>query len=1443
MSSKFVPYPTLDDKDFYEKIYKKKEFYDTKPPPLDSPDNQSNETISKLFPKDKDFKLQSGQSFLRNFISEATPYKGVLAFHGTGTGKCMKWGTKLLMYSGEIKEVQDLKVGDILMGDFSQKNIVTSLARGKDDMYEIIQESGESYAVNSEHILCLQREKPTMEEISLENNVVYYSVEYYDVYTRKIKCRIFNDKKEALHFRKNIIENTENVLEITVKDYLELPRKDKSFLKGYSTQVEFPQKEIEADPYLLGKWLVNKKLKSDNLITTIEKYNLEHNLHIPLEYKANTREIRLKLLSGLSIFKKNSYKIILDKDDLLGDILYLLRSLGFKIKKEKVNNKTVIHGIDADINSSLKPLTTKIKVKHIGVDNYYGFTLTGNGRYLLKDFTVTHNTCASIVIAERFHERVEKTGQKTIIIADPSIQNEFKKTIFNFEKEGMKKNPKQIVQCTGKTYALADHLKYMPSQKQEMYVSRMIKEFYDIFSRDGLKNKLQREISWNAKESSLRSEQIEKIKEIYSDRVIIVDEAHNRVDTAGQPDKFPTALKMIVQHAENVRLILMSATPMVNSPEDILVPINILRINDRRPVLDKRSIFKPNEDFTEGGEKLLRAGAKGYISYVRGGDPPRFPYKLIPSMSSVPSPKYFFNGDKIPENEKIKYTKVIKCEMNFFQFNTYNASLKSEIHSKMGGLLPGPSQAGNIVFPSPDEKVGVFGSSGYGNTSSNDHALVETRDSRGNTIYKYSSFSEGFLLRENISKYSAKFASVFDNIVSSTGISFVYSRFIPGGLTPLALMLEENGFEPAVITGKENKMMYSKTKKPSICYKCGKVKHDSKDHVWAPAKYAILTGSLDLTKVEFAKISGYINRKENMNGQLVKVLLGSKVSGEGIDFKRIRQVNILEPWHNQATIDQIEGRAIRNGSHKDLPPEQRNVEIFKYCIVPPSKLKNKNIREIETIDERDYRVSEDKDKKIKKVEYILKEIAIDCLFQKENNLRNIRRTIKLENSRGQIVNYVTGDAPYSRECDYKKTCNYKCEWEPGKKIDINRSTYGDEFSDLDIEKARVLLYEMYKENPIIDADLIFYNIKKKDPNLEDIYVYLALESLMKKDGDHSLKDQYGREGYLVERGNYYIFQPRSLADKNAPLIYKKTPLQTKQREIPFSYSDIQDMNKSKKILKFDGKEIFESKVGYFSEITKITEIYVKNKSYNDILMRMTFSMLSEKEELALLKYIVLEKKLTEFGKKVLEYYRNNNNIYEDKLLAIMVGEKCLQYGKSKSGKKKEGKWGICDPNVEAQMMSILRNDNYKLLWEKVPSEQKIREDEKIMRGDYLFIINQLNLRSKYIGVVEKKEEGDAKYFKILDFTNRSEINSVSKRKEVRGRVCQSLMVQKLRTILDDLEKEVKKLAMKNVKNSNLGSKKVSRQNTCILIEFLLRLLNKETDKVWFYDGKFDLDKN
>ena len=1141
----FIPYPNIENKNFQKKIYHKKEFQDTKPKKLPSPDNQSNETMKKLFPKDKDFKLQPGQQFLRNFISEKTPYNGIIVYHGTGTGK----------------------------------------------------------------------------------------------------------------------------------------------------------------------------------------------------------------------------------------------------------------------------------------------------------------TCAAISIAERFHSRVNKTGKKILLIVERSIQNEFFKTIFNPEKE-IRKKPRQIVQCTGRTYKLEKDSKYLSSKKKERLIKNMINDVYEIVGRNTIRNKVIAETGWDGNEETLNEIFIEKIKNMFSDRVIIVDEAHNRARTADSDDKFPSTLRVIVGNSNNTKLILMSATPMVNKPSDILVLLNLLRLNDNKPFIKTSSIFKKDGTFVKEGKKVLKEISKGYISYVRGGETPRFPYKIIPEESVVPKPKYLFNGEKIPEDKKIKYTKVIRCPMGLYQFNTYYQVLKSDIKSKVGGILSGTTQVSNIVFPSRT-KIGDYGSYGFGSSQSIDHSLIIKKDSFGNQIYQYSDFSKGFLLRKNINKYSSKFSKILDNILGSDGISFISSQYIQGGILPLSLMLEENGFEPAIITGREKSLLKSKTKKQTICYKCGKPKHKTTDHKWRPAKYVSLTGEQNLSIEEMAKISGYINRKENSNGELVKVLLGSSVAGEGIDFKRIRQVHILEPWYNEAKLDQIIGRAIRNGSHRDLPPEKRNVEVFKYCSVPPERLKVKEAM-IETLDEHKYRISEDKDKKIKGVEMIIKQVAVDCMFQRENNIRNINRTIKLENSRGKIINYIIGDKPFSRECNYLKSCTYKCDWEPKdiKDININKSTYSYEFAENDIENVINVLYNIYKKDTIVDIDTIF-KIVKKETKTDDIYIYISLEKLMDKNNDYSLQDKYGRIGYLVERGGLYIYQPLDLKNKNAPIIYKETPLKTKVKDISFSETNFRNNVNIKKYKEKPIEEIFVETFNKFNNNISILEKIVKVKNdIKNIILDMTLDSISDINTIGLLKYISTplykedsNSKKEEFKNIIYKYYCNNKNIYKNKddiVIMVMtnstVDSITYQWNSSKHGskKKKTKKWGMTDIELESKLKNQIKNLNLNNLWDKFPDI--ITKGDFISQSEYLSIINKSDIKSKYMATINADNSYRNKKIKIFDFITYSKNKDVvSKRKELRGRVCTTVDVPKLKIIQDNIIKEFKSL---NVE-ININTKKVPRSHLCLHIEFLLRILNEKTSLKWFFKSFFN----
>lgn len=288
-------------------------------------------------------------------------------------GKCLGKDTPVMMYDGSIIPVQYIKKHDKIMGDDSLPRNILSVCQGKEMLYRIKSKNG-AYVVNESHIL---------------------SLKYEDI-----------------------------IIDIPLKEYFKLPEQLKERMFGYKVTLDFIKKTVEVDPYTIGCWLGNVKniSKNDN--------------YIPRDYKYNSRNIRLNLLAGI-IDSQNGYIIAHPSELLIDDIIYVSRSLGFGAYKiyDGANYKTTLHGFGLDkIPVKLKHkdihlvdvINSKITIEQIGVGDYYGFTIDGNHRFLLGDFTVTHNTAMAIYI-------ICELKKKTLIIVHKEfLLDQWKERISQF---------------------------------------------------------------------------------------------------------------------------------------------------------------------------------------------------------------------------------------------------------------------------------------------------------------------------------------------------------------------------------------------------------------------------------------------------------------------------------------------------------------------------------------------------------------------------------------------------------------------------------------------------------------------------------------------------------------------------------------------------------------------------------------------------------------------------------------------------------------------------------------------------------------------------------------------------------------------------------------------------------------------------------------------------
>lgn len=355
------------------------------------------------------------------------------------SGKCLGKDTPVLMYDGTVKAVQDVEVGDVLMGPDSRHREVLSTTTGTGPMYEIIPNKGDSWTCNDAHILCLTGCNGT---------------------------RIHGKSKE-----------------ITVTEYLE----DLNGGKTYSDlwclfreSVDFPGSwgKIDIDPYLVGLWMGDGSVGSANITNsrqeirdycremaakfgllysemperregrTVTTYRIRFTTKlgtggavpggnkflnffsdrctvgrtktIPMEYLTASREDRLKLLAGIvdtdgdASNEKSCTTVTVTGEAYRDCLLHLCRGLGFASYTGRTTTHTCASGkistyYRVSINGDLSILPTRIKVfperqrtnrvsvtrfkvEAIGEGEYFGFTLDGDGRFLLGDFTVTHNT-------------------------------------------------------------------------------------------------------------------------------------------------------------------------------------------------------------------------------------------------------------------------------------------------------------------------------------------------------------------------------------------------------------------------------------------------------------------------------------------------------------------------------------------------------------------------------------------------------------------------------------------------------------------------------------------------------------------------------------------------------------------------------------------------------------------------------------------------------------------------------------------------------------------------------------------------------------------------------------------------------------------------------------------------------------------------------------------
>ena len=394
-----------------------------------------------------DFGEEGLSSFIDFRDSGAKAYDGTKRWllHNDEVGKCLKINTLVLMHDGGTKYVQDVQIGDKVMGWDSTPRKVLSLSRGRDMMYDVIPNKGDSWGCNSKHTLVV---------------------------------------KSASDQHAGQANPKGSTREFSVEEYLGFSALKKKHLMQFRVGVEFAEKKLFIDPYLLGVWLgdgghrgavihicntdfaildgikpfiqenglILNELKCESnkgctsfsikrpstigknhLLEMLREYNLILNKHIPKDFLINSTENRKKLLAGLidtdGHKSRGFYEITQVRKELAYQIVFLARSLGYYVNIAKKNTSIAstgfkgkafrisIHGNDLHTlpirverkkmppfslhKNRRNPQHSGFKVIPTEEDDYYGFEVDGDHKILLGDFTVIHNCGPDIDVNER----------------------------------------------------------------------------------------------------------------------------------------------------------------------------------------------------------------------------------------------------------------------------------------------------------------------------------------------------------------------------------------------------------------------------------------------------------------------------------------------------------------------------------------------------------------------------------------------------------------------------------------------------------------------------------------------------------------------------------------------------------------------------------------------------------------------------------------------------------------------------------------------------------------------------------------------------------------------------------------------------------------------------------------------------------------------------------
>jgi superfamily II DNA or RNA helicase len=825
-------------------------------------------------------------------------------------------------------------------------------------------------------------------------------------------------------------------------------------------------------------------------------------------------------------------------------------------------------------------------------------------------------TCSAIAIAETFKEMVKKYNTKIyVLVPGPLLKEQWKN---------------ELIKCTKNTYFNNTNQDEYKDANEKQNLENLAKanalQYYKIKTSKGFykqvlghkiveKNNNKKSYRKTDEGEYERDQSVDKLESL-NNTLLIIDEAHGMTG-----NEYGMALKKIINNSKNLKIVLLTATPMKNLADDIIDLINYLRPVDD-PIL-RDNVFTSERNYLmnykPNGLEYLKKMCQGYVSYYRGVDPLTFAVQQ--------------DQGEIPK--ELDFTYVVRCNMEEFQLQGYNI-IKKEIDDS---LERKSTDVANFVVPIMENKELIPGSGidsikkiiNILNTNKKDY-LEKLKNKffkdveNINDIIKESGNRNsitGLIFKQPYLKhFSIKFNTCLDNLLQlKEGTAFIYSNLVRIGIELFEQVLIQNGCFEYNEDGNYNITDDSLDATTNLTYK--EFKKQNIDREFYPTTYVKITGQTDdnndINVEEKNKLlNNVFSQIDNMNGSKIKFVLGSKVMNEGISLKFVKQVHILDVHFNLNKVYQTIGRAIRHCVHNEIASEKNPfpaVDVFKYVVTLPNK-------DELSIEEILYKKAEQKYVLIKKVERALKEVSIDCPINYNGNVLP-EEVKKFENCNG------IKECPV--KCDFTK-CNYLCEdkslnlkyydrttklYKKINRIDLDYTTFTSELARPEINNIKQMIKTLYRIRYVYTIDQISDYVKSNyDKNKIDLFdpffLYKAADELIPvtendfNNFEDTIYDKYNTPGYLIFRDKYYIYQPFS--ENEDILMYYRT---TYKDELLHDINIQQFIELNKINVNVKEKNKYKYIMEYYDSKTDFIYVGIIDKDNND---KDVFKIRQEKEK-------------------------------------------------------------------------------------------------------------------------------------------------------------------------------------------------------------------------------------